>query len=135
MKYQAIQSLHDGPIDIVGDVHGEITALNALIGKLGYTQDGRHPHGRRLVFVGDLVDRGEDSPAMVERVAGLVQAGRAQCVLGNRMPPAAGATPHHSLHPKFRAWNRHIRSGGTARAPRRPWSLARLRPVISPITD
>ena len=83
MKYQAIQSLHDGPIDIVGDVHGEITALNALIGKLGYTQDGRHPHGRRLVFVGDLVDRGEDSPAMVERVAGLVQAGRAQCVLGN----------------------------------------------------
>lgn len=78
-----IQPLFDGKIDIVGDIHGESTALNALLTRLGYRPDGRHPKGRRLVFVGDLVDRGENSPAVVEQVAEMVTAGHAQCVLGN----------------------------------------------------
>lgn len=38
------------------------------------------------MFLGDLVDRGADSPAVVERVAEMVEAGRAQCVLGNHEP-------------------------------------------------
>ncbi len=70
-------------IDIIGDVHGEIDALNSLIEKLGYNLRGEHPDGRRLVFLGDLTDRGPDSPAVVERVRELVEAGKAQCVLGN----------------------------------------------------
>jgi hypothetical protein len=78
-----VRELFDGPLDVVGDVHGEIGALDALLERLGYDREGRHRDGRRLVFVGDLVDRGEDSPAVVERVAGMVEAGRAQCVLGN----------------------------------------------------
>lgn len=80
---QHVQPLFDGPVDIVADIHGEIAALDALLVRLGYTPDGRHPKGRRLVFVGDLVDRGADSPAVVERVAEMVAAERAQCVLGN----------------------------------------------------
>ena len=80
---QHIQPLFDGPVDIVGDIHGEIGALESLLARLGYARDGRHPRGRRLVFVGDLVDRGKDSPAVVECVAEMVIAGRAQCVLGN----------------------------------------------------
>ena len=79
-----IQELFDGPIDIVGDIHGEIGALDALLERLGYFPDGRHPAGRRLVFLGDLVDRGVDSPAVAERVAEMVVAERAQCVLGNQ---------------------------------------------------
>ncbi len=78
-----IAPLFDGPVDVVGDIHGEIEALDRLLERLGYTPDGRHRQGRQLVFVGDLVDRGLDSPAVVERVAGMVVAGRAQCVLGN----------------------------------------------------
>jgi hypothetical protein len=35
------------------------------------------------VFLGDLTDRGPDSPGVVDLVRDLVQAGRAQCVLGN----------------------------------------------------
>lgn len=81
--HQHIQPLFEGPVDIVGDIHGEIGALEALLARLGYSLDGRHPAGRRLVFLGDLVDRGEDSPAVVECVAEMVVAGRAQCVLGN----------------------------------------------------
>ncbi len=78
-----VQPLFDGPIDVVGDVHGHAAALEELLGLLGYDAEGRHPRGRRLVFLGDLVDRGEDSPAVVHRVAALVEAGRAQCLLGN----------------------------------------------------
>ena len=78
-----IQPLFDGPLDIVGDVHGEIDTLRSLLGHLGYNDNGDHPQGRRLVFVGDLTDRGPDSPAVVDLVASLIEAGRAQCILGN----------------------------------------------------
>ncbi|MCH2110986.1 MAG: metallophosphoesterase [Polyangiaceae bacterium] len=78
-----IASLWEGSIDLVGDVHGELEALQRLLGVLGYSPDGRHPDGRRLVFLGDLVDRGPDSRAVVEFVRGLVLRGLAQCVLGN----------------------------------------------------
>lgn len=78
-----IQPLFEGPLDIVGDVHGEIDALFSLFSYLGYNQEGVHPTGRRLVFVGDLTDRGPDSPAVCELIERLIKAGRAQCVLGN----------------------------------------------------
>jgi hypothetical protein len=78
-----VRPLFDGPLDVVGDVHGEIGALTELMRRLGYSETGTHPGGRRLVFVGDLVDRGLDSPAVVELVRDLARAGRAQCVLGN----------------------------------------------------
>lgn len=79
----AVQPLFGGPIDIVGDVHGEWVALRSLLSHLGYDQHGEHRGGRRLVFVGDLCDRGPDSPRVFEFVAGLVDRGLAQCVLGN----------------------------------------------------
>jgi hypothetical protein len=75
--------LPDGPLDIVGDVHGELDALDALLVHLGYDAAGRHPHGRTLVFVGDLCDRGPDSPGVFDRVRALVAAGRAVATLGN----------------------------------------------------
>ncbi|MBL8199592.1 MAG: metallophosphoesterase [Chromatiales bacterium] len=76
-------ALRPGPLDIVGDVHGELGALNALLNVLGYRDDGSHPDRRSLVFLGDLCDRGPDSPGVIRYVADLVAAGRAQCLLGN----------------------------------------------------
>lgn len=78
-----IAPLADGPLDVVGDVHGDDAGLLRLLDRLGYRADGRHPAGRRLVFVGDLVDRGSDSVAVARRVAEWVAAGRAHVVLGN----------------------------------------------------
>jgi hypothetical protein len=78
-----IQSAFDGPLDIVGDIHGEIDPLRNLLKHLGYDDAGRHPTGRRLVFLGDLTDRGPDSPAVVEIVARYVETGIAQSILGN----------------------------------------------------
>ena len=70
---QFVAPLFDGPLDIVGDVHGEIDALISLLRELGYGDDGKHPDGRRLVFLGDLVDRGPDSPAVLRKVRALVR--------------------------------------------------------------
>lgn len=75
-----------GPFDIIGDVHGCYAELVELIGKLGYEiQDhvARHPEGRRLVFVGDLVDRGPDSPNVLRLVMTSCKEGTAICVPGN----------------------------------------------------
>ncbi|MFD5078532.1 polynucleotide kinase-phosphatase [Streptomyces sp. NPDC058371] len=71
-----------GPFDIVGDIHGCATELESLLGKLGYI-DGVHPEGRTAVFVGDLVDRGPDTPGVLRRVMSMVASGDALCVPGN----------------------------------------------------
>ncbi|WP_329302083.1 polynucleotide kinase-phosphatase [Streptomyces sp. NBC_00659] len=71
-----------GPFDIVGDIHGCASELESLLGKLGYV-DGVHPEGRTAVFVGDLVDRGPDSPGVLRRVMSMVGSGNALCVPGN----------------------------------------------------
>ncbi|MFD5099129.1 polynucleotide kinase-phosphatase [Streptomyces albidochromogenes] len=71
-----------GPFDIIGDIHGCRSELETLLGTLGYV-DGSHPDGRTAVFVGDLVDRGPDSPGVLRRVMGMVASGDALCVPGN----------------------------------------------------
>ncbi|MFE3459068.1 polynucleotide kinase-phosphatase [Nocardiopsis aegyptia] len=81
-----------GPFDIVGDVHGCREELEELLAGLGYevsrdehgrATGARHPGGRTAVFVGDLVDRGPDSPGVLRLVMGMVAAGDALCVSGN----------------------------------------------------
>jgi protein phosphatase len=79
-----------GPFDIVGDVHGCIDELLELLSALGYLvemRDGQYavqaPEDRKLIFVGDLVDRGPGTPEVLRLVSGLVQAGQAFCVPGN----------------------------------------------------
>lgn len=79
-----------GPFDIVGDVHGCADELEELLGTLGYGvtwHDGEArvtaPHGRKLVFAGDLVDRGPRTPAALRIAMAAVEAGIAHCVAGN----------------------------------------------------
>jgi protein phosphatase len=81
-----------GPFDVVGDVHGCRAELEQLLAALGYAvrldDAGRAvgaspPDGRTAVFVGDLVDRGPDTPGVLRLVMGMVAAGEALCVPGN----------------------------------------------------
>jgi protein phosphatase len=79
-----------GPFDIIGDIHGCCEELVQLLQKLGYTVtgDAREPQvsapaGRKAVFVGDLVDRGPDSPGVLRLVMHMVAGGTALCVPGN----------------------------------------------------
>ncbi|BCJ53124.1 polynucleotide kinase-phosphatase [Actinoplanes sp. NBRC 14428] len=75
-----------GPFDIIGDVHGCHAELETLLTTLGYAvsrENAVHPEGRTAVFVGDLVDRGPDSPGVLRLVMGMVRNGTAICVPGN----------------------------------------------------
>jgi len=81
-----------GPFDAIGDVHGCRSELETLLTDLGYALvrddrgrpvDAVHPDGRRAVFLGDLVDRGPDSPGVLRLVMGMVRAGHALCLPGN----------------------------------------------------
>lgn len=84
-----------GPFDIIGDVHGCADELEDLLGRLGYSvqwaggADGERrvattaPHGRRAVFVGDLVDRGPRTPDVLRIVMAMLSAGQAFAVPGN----------------------------------------------------
>ena len=85
-----------GAFDIIGDVHGCYVELEELLLKLNYTikkgadlSDGNygytvtHAQERRVIFVGDLVDRGPKSPEVLRLVMGMVNTGVAFCVPGN----------------------------------------------------
>ncbi|GCE06681.1 polynucleotide kinase-phosphatase [Dictyobacter aurantiacus] len=83
-----------GPFDIIGDVHGCFDELCLLLQRLGYVleqqNDGEearfqvtHPEGRKVIFLGDLVDRGPATPAVLRLVMDMVASGSAFCVPGN----------------------------------------------------
>lgn len=68
--------------DIIGDIHGHADELHALLEILGY-QQGSHPEGRKVIFLGDYIDRGPKIREVLETVRGMVDAGQALAILGN----------------------------------------------------
>jgi protein phosphatase len=82
-----------GPFDLIGDVHGCYDELATLLGQLGYAVEqapeapygyrASHPEGRTAVFVGDLVDRGPATPAVLRLVMSMVASGSGISVCGN----------------------------------------------------
>lgn len=73
--------------DIIGDIHGCAVQLAQLLAELEYQIDDvtgayRHPE-RQAIFVGDLVDRGDEQLRVLEIVKHMVDAGSAQIVMGN----------------------------------------------------
>ncbi len=74
-----------GPFDIVGSPHGRDQELVALLDNLGYRLEPRleHPGGRKLVFLGDLVDHGPRNIDVLRLVMNAVDSGVAYAVPGN----------------------------------------------------
>jgi protein phosphatase len=105
-----------GPLDIIGDVHGCCDELEALLRRLGYEATAvategpvlangpvyAHPHGRKAVLVGDLVDRGPRILDTVRLVHNMATAGSAYCVPGNH---------DMKLMRKLRGKNVHVSHG------------------------
>lgn len=82
--------------DIIGDIHGYATQLKQLLAKLGYSEgsDGwSHPE-RKVIFLGDFVDRGPEQVEVVEIARQMVESGNALAVMGNHeFNAVAYATP------------------------------------------
>ena len=86
-----------GAFDIIGDVHGCCDELEKLLQELGYVAQEsdsntdswwdypvyKHPQGRKVIFLGDLVDRGERILDTLKLVHNMREADSALCILGN----------------------------------------------------
>jgi protein phosphatase len=94
-------------LDVVGDVHGCADELAELLGRLGYAPPSAatdlagsaHPDGRRLVFVGDLVNRGPDSIRALRMIMRLCRSGVAMSVLGNHDDQLRAALSGRAVEP------------------------------------
>ncbi|MBW2028077.1 MAG: serine/threonine protein phosphatase [Deltaproteobacteria bacterium] len=64
---------------IIGDVHGCLIMLKRLVDKIDW-----RPGKDRLIFLGDYIDRGEDSRGVIDYIIALSKVSpHVQCLLGN----------------------------------------------------
>jgi hypothetical protein len=72
-------------IDLIGDIHGHADKLEALLLKLGYVKKRgvyNHPE-RKVLFVGDYIDRGPKIRETLEIVKAMVESENAVALMGN----------------------------------------------------
>lgn len=72
-------------IDLIGDIHGHADKLEELLIKLGYNKkDGVYAHPeRKVLFIGDYIDRGPKIPETLHIVKSMVDRGNAIALMGN----------------------------------------------------
>ena len=74
-------------LDFIGDIHGYGSVLKELLNRLGYKNNNdlyEHPsEGRRVVFLGDYIDRGPEVGLTLEIVRSMVESGNALAIMGN----------------------------------------------------
>ena len=71
--------------DIIGDIHGYAEPLIRLLEKLGYTKSNgtwQHPD-RKIIFVGDYIDRGPAIRETLQIVKGMTNSGNGIALMGN----------------------------------------------------
>ena len=73
--------------DIIGDIHGYADLLEELLLKLGYKKPAgscwQHPSDRKVLFLGDYIDRGPSIRRTLQIVRGMVDKGEALAIMGN----------------------------------------------------
>lgn len=76
--------MHQG-YDLIGDIHGCGLTLIDLLEQMGYSKrNGVYQHPKRkVVFLGDIVDRGPNIRLACHIVRDMVEAGHADIVMGN----------------------------------------------------
>ena len=73
-------------IDFIGDIHGFGDELEQLLLKLDYQKTEKsfqHPDGRKVIFVGDYVDRGPKILKTLKIVRSMAENGQAIALMGN----------------------------------------------------
>ena len=87
--------------DIIPDIHGQAEKLRHALRRLGWRRNGvtwLHPEpDRQIVFLGDFIDRGPENGAVIRIVRELLEAGRAQAIMGNH---ELNAIHFHTVDPE-----------------------------------
>jgi hypothetical protein len=100
--------------DLIGDIHGHADALVQLLGVLGYHQSHgvyRHPD-RKVIFVGDFIDRGPRIRQVLAIVWPMIGEGAALAVMGNH---ELNAIAFHTEDPERRGTYLRVRSNKNIR--------------------
>lgn len=92
----------DGPVAVIGDVHGQVDKLNALLRKLEALPDYRQ---RWIVFIGDLVDRGQDPRGAIETVLRLYREQRRTTAISGNHELAMSAALKVVSTPDYSDWD------------------------------
>lgn len=81
-KFRFNKIPEDIDLDIIGDVHGLYDNFLKMMYKLGYDLYGNHKDNKKMLFLGDIIDRGPDSIKMIRLVKRLVESGHF-AIIGN----------------------------------------------------
>lgn len=85
--------------DLIGDIHGHADELEELLISMGYQLNAQscyqHPT-RKVIYLGDFIDRGEQQKAVINIVRPMIENGHALAVMGNH---EFNAISYHMLHP------------------------------------
>lgn len=93
----------DGPVAVIGDVHGQLDKLQVILERLQRTPGFEH---RWIVFIGDLVDRGPNPRGATDMVLSLMQSHRlVATVCGNHELAMCGAL-HLFPPPEYAEWDK-----------------------------
>jgi len=86
--------------DIIPDIHGQAEKLRVALKNLGWRRNGtkwlHSEPDRQIVFLGDFIDRGPENAAVIRIVRELMDAGRAQAIMGNH---ELNALHYHTADP------------------------------------
>jgi predicted MPP superfamily phosphohydrolase len=92
--------------DLIGDIHGHADELLQLLETLGYRKSQRvygHPE-RKVIFLGDFIDRGPKIRQVLEIVRPMIEEGKALAVMGNH---ELNALAYHTDNPE--EFGQHLR--------------------------
>jgi serine/threonine protein phosphatase 1 len=77
-----------GPVAVIGDVHGQVEKLQAVLDQLRELPDYQE---RWIVFIGDFVDRGSDPKTAIDMTLGLMREHRRTTAIAGNHEFAMGA--------------------------------------------
>ena len=124
-------NMNGGPFDLIGDIHGHFDSLVALLEKLGYRKFGsgyRHPV-RKVIYLGDFIDRGPAQREVIETVRSMMDQGDALAVMGNH---EFNAIAYATRHP---VTNEYLREHGGKKEAQHTAFLAEYAPGSAAYRD
>jgi len=110
----SLKSKIQGPVAIVGDLHGQVEKLSIVLGRLRRLPEFQH---RWVIFIGDFVDRGPDTRSTIQMVLDFAnEHPRTTAVMGNHefaMCSALGWLPSSDGSHWGQRWVEHYNSAAT----------------------